>query len=897
MSSPLRTYAMIELAIGVSGCAVVGALPEFAEALAPIFRLAGEIPALQNLLRFAFAFVLLLVPTTLMGMTLPVIVTAGYSVDANFGSVLGRLYGWNTVGGIGGVLAAEGLLVTHLGMRATGWVAACENLVAAIVATMLARSPRAVARPPVSRSASARLVLVTSFLCGAILLALEVVWFRFFLLFFNPFGWTFALMLGTVLAGIATGGFSAALWFRHRLQALGVGPVAALASGGLQCLILLALAARARQSIPSPSEMVALMFPTASFSGVLFTVCGRALDLRRSSAIHSTGEVTGANTLGSAFGAALGGLFFVPVLGIERSFFVLSVAYGIVALLLLRASWDIARPHSTATIGAAVIFVAGLVAFPWGSVEAVFLARPGSFDRALSEDGFERIAFREGTNETIRYLRLDLLDHPYRYQLLTNNFSMSGTSIESRRYMKYYVYWPEAVNPDARDALLISYGVGSTAKALTDTAPLERIDVVDISRDVLDLSSIVYPDPKQNPLNDPRVRVIVEDGRFHLQTTDQQYDLITAEPPPLRTAGVQNLYSREFFELARRRLRAGGVVTYWLPVHELLMNEAKSVVRGFCDAFPDCSLWAGTETHWMLVGMRDPRPAPSEEAFARQWRTPRVADEMRRLGFPDPESFGAFFIADGPRLEAWLGSAPPLTDDRPGRIAPYSVRVPGDTIEGYIEFQRSPDAARSFGKSKLVERIWPARLRQDALERFETGRRLSFLLRRGPTYENVHAALTTPELRGVIPWAFGSDEDALRIVDGVVDLEARRSELATDERVHPHLVARAVVAGKLEEAIDILDTAIERQWTARRHVLERSEHLRLYFLATLGERDRCEKTLRILVDRLGASAQSVEPTARFVAWLAGVFPELHISQSPMPTTAAGGRSPFTHADR
>jgi spermidine synthase len=149
---------------------------------------------------------------------------------------------------------------------------------------------------------------------------------------------------------------------------------------------------------------------------------------------------------------------------------------------------------------------------------------------------------------------------------------------------------------------------------------LERIDVVDISRDVLDLSSIVYPDPAQDPLRDPRVRVIAEDGRFHLQTTDRRYDLITAEPPPPRVSGVQNLYSREFFDLARKRLRPGGFVTYWLPIHELLANEAKSVVRGF---------------------------------------------------------------------------------------------------------------------------------RRTALERFELGRRLTFLLHRGPTYENVHAALTTPKLCGV----------------------------------------------------------------------------------------------------------------------------------------------------
>ena len=280
----------------------------------------------------------------------------------------------------------------------------------------------------------------------------------------------------------------------------------------------------------------------------------------------------------------------------------------------------------------------------------------------------------------------------------------------------------------------------------------------------------------------------------------------------------------------------------------------------------------------MLVGMLEPRRAPTEGAFARQWRIPQVAAEMQRLGFPDPESFGALFIADGRRLDDWLASALPLTDDRPGRIASHSVVVPPDVVEEYAEFSRSPEAERSFRESKLVERIWPAEFRRTALERFELGRRLTFLLHRGPTYENVHAALTTPKLCGVIPWAFGSDGDAQRILDQASDLEARWEELANDRKVHPHLLGHAVAAGKLEEAIGILDSAIERQWTTRHHVLESAEHLRLYFLAVLDEQPRLEATLRVLVARLEAVEQSDRPTRKFTTWLTGIFPQLRVKQ-------------------
>src|SRR5262249_58471680 len=128
-----------------------------------------------------------------------------------------------------------------------------------------------------------------------------------------------------------------------------------------------------------------------------------------------------------------------------------------------------------------------------------------------------------------RYYRHDASANPQPYRLVTNDHWMAGTTITSKRYMKLYVYLPIALRPQARDALLISFGVGSTAKALADTASLRRIDVVDISRDILDLSTVVYPGA-DNPLRDERVHVTIEDGRFFLSTTTRRYDLITSQP-------------------------------------------------------------------------------------------------------------------------------------------------------------------------------------------------------------------------------------------------------------------------------------------------------------------------------------------------------------------------------
>src|SRR6185369_1818235 len=147
--------------------------------------------------------------------------------------------------------------------------------------------------------------------------------------------------------------------------------------------------------------------------------------------------------------------------------------------------------------------------------------------------------------------------------------------------------------------------VGNTAKAMTDSRGLETIDVVDLSRDILAMNRIVFPGETGRPLEDPRVRVHIEDGRYFLQTSDRRFDLITGEPPPPGIAGVENLYSREYFQLIHDRLADQGIVTYWLPLADLTDVSAKAILRAFCEVFDDCSLWNGSGTNLMMVGGRN----------------------------------------------------------------------------------------------------------------------------------------------------------------------------------------------------------------------------------------------------------------------------------------------------
>ncbi len=225
--------------------------------------------------------------------------------------------------------------------------------------------------------------------------------------------------------------------------------------------------------------------------------------------------------------------------------------------------------------------------------------------------------------------------------------------------MKLFVYWPVAVHPRPRDALLICYGLGSTAKALTDTKCLRSVTIVDISPDILHGSRTVFPDPRDDPLHDSRVKVRVEDGRFFLQTTNKKFDIITGEPPPPLQAGVVNLYSREYFQLVYNSLREGGIVTYWLPVNQIPWTGIKSILKAFSSVFPDCSLWTAQGFEWMMVGTRNALGPISEDRFSRQWQDRVVSPELLRCGFETPEQIGATFLMDHNQIQRWIGSVHP----------------------------------------------------------------------------------------------------------------------------------------------------------------------------------------------------------------------------------------------
>lgn len=785
----LRTYAALEVVILVTGLAALALLPMLGRLMAPVFGSLAEHPVPLNGLRFGLSFAVLALPSTAMGMTLPALAQALGGESGAFRSVLGRLYGLNTLGAIGGVLSAELFLLPHAGVFGTGGCAAALNAAAALGAWTLARRPGTTGEP--SEAAWDRKIpraLVPAFLvvglAGFALLALEVVWVRFLALFIPNNSLSFALMLATVLAGIALGGLAGGLtWIRR--------PFAFLLLFGAGLAVLCSYAGFTVYN-PAPGSLIigsgrilwvgfVLQFPVSFLSGAFFTVAGSTFRQHIASSQASTGLLVLFNTFGAAAGAAVAGFLLVPGLGVEKAFFTLALLYGLAA-----AVWGLAVEGNRrwVLIGAAVS-AAGLALFPFGRFEHRHI--PDSARLWGLPPKTTLLAVREGLTETILYLEHREFDRPLSRRMVVNSFSMSANTVAADRYMKQFVYWPVALHPAPKRALLICFGVGSTARALTRTRELERIDMVDLSRDVLDLSSIVFPDPATHPLKDPRVAVHVEDGRFFLQTRPETWDLITGEPPPPSHPGIAGLYSREYFQLLKDRLSEGGIATYWLPIHVLTEPAGLSILKAWSEVFETCFLWRGARQDLIMVGFRG-RPARiSEERFTAQWRDPEVLADLVGVGLDVPETLGTGFVGDADYLRALCADAAPTADAYPKRIV-----APGP-VEKKI-FETWYDAAASadrFAKSASIAEFWPPSMKERTLAYFPWEISLTSLgsypwRSRTPSFAELHRLCTTTPLRTLVVWALNSDRDLLHAA------EAADPELRRQPSLQAHFGAKAL---------------------------------------------------------------------------------------------------------
>ena len=664
---PLRLYGGLE-----AGAAILG----FTTTLA-LSRSAPLYVALQDAvgpLAWSLPLALVGLPAFLMGGTLPALLRALRPGDEAVAHATGFSYGANTLGAVLGTLATPFVLVPALGITLSALVAGLVGLAVAAAALALDRgaapagdtSSKLAAAPP-----GARLALALYAIAGGIALGYEVVWSELLVPFLSTRAHAFAVMLATYLAGLALGSLLFARCSKGggepwRAFGLLLGGAAASAVGTVFILGewlpqaqtfagMWALRLTGRETLEVVARFVVaaaavLLLPTM-FLGAAFPAAARLV----AGAAHvgrAVGLVAAVNTAGGIAGSLLTGFVLVPRLGLVRSIGALAVAGAALAgIAVLKSGRAGRRPAALAS--AMVLGVATL---------ASLVPRDRLATLWAEKRGGRLLFYEESAGGTVAVLEQSAGRGSFR-RLYIQGVSNSGDAPASLRYMRLQALLPLLVHRgEPRTALVVGFGTGLTAGALLTEPGLERRVVVEL------LPSVVRTGPlfsgNLGASTDPRLEIRIGDGRQELLRRSERYDVITLEPPPPSAAGVVNLYSRDFYELAASRLQPDGLMAQWWPLPAQNDEDSRSLVRSFLDVFPHASAWT-TELHEvLLVGSLSPLELDGAR-IEKRWAQPGVQAALAEVGIESAAALLATWLTDRAGLERYAGDARPVTDDRP----------------------------------------------------------------------------------------------------------------------------------------------------------------------------------------------------------------------------------------
>ncbi|HZU95739.1 MAG TPA: fused MFS/spermidine synthase [Planctomycetota bacterium] len=680
---PLVIYGLLELAVGVCGLLIEPLLGAADPILRSAYQGWFETARLRyECVRVGIAALALLPPTTLMGMTLPLVIRHVVRDKDSLGHLGARFYAVNTLGALLGTLASGFVLVPALGVRATTLVAASGNLIAALTSLALGAGPgsvREVATVSVARESGAKgggNVLLAIGVSGCAALALEVLWTRALLLSFGATVYSFAIMLACFLFGISFGSIvagrvvdrvpSAALLLAKLELALGV--VVALLLLVLEVVppvfggLFLSLAKLGQGSFavslvlaPLLVSFVVLALPT-SLLGATFPAAVRAYGDAIGRPGAAVGRVSAANTLGAILGAAGAGFVLVPVLHTKAALAAVAAAFVVNGLYL-----GFGKLSGRLLAGACALVLA------FAGTDLLIPYRPVLNYNQREASGAKVVYHAEGPSATI-----DLLQSPSAEMNGRDATSLViGGNIEadnSPTQMRHFIlkaHLPLLYLEHPRDVLVVGLGMGLTLHSSLGHPGVEHIQVVELSPEIRDAHAYLK-DVNQDAIHDPKVSVRIDDGRNYLKFADAHYDMITADPIHPKVTGVGYLYTTEYYRSIKEHLRPGGVVCQWMPIYQMSPRSLRSAFKSFLEVFPQGTFWY-VKNHGLFVA-RDGEPTIDAALLMKKLADENVRRDLASIHASTPEELLSLLLLGPEEARAYVNgdaSAPLNTDDFP----------------------------------------------------------------------------------------------------------------------------------------------------------------------------------------------------------------------------------------
>ena len=687
---PLALYAGLEAGIGLFAFL----MPALLAAVTWAYVTVGHHVTLGfytvSLLRLALSVPVLLLPATLMGGTLPVIVKFVVRERSRLGVQVGQLYAVNTFGAVLGAFTTGFFLILLVGVRESAYLTGVVNLGLAAVAYALSRRVEAQRAsggedrlaPPAGAAGAAgaepavspglaRLSLWAVSLSGLVALALEVLWTRALIYFLDNSTHAFTTMLTAFLLGIALGSAIVARVADRRIPLVGAfGAVELLI--GFSALLAIPILARLTPVLTGLEgqqldtlfvwkwiglrfvRSLSVMLVPTILMGMTVPLAAKIYTRRISQLGVSLGQVYSANTIGGVIGSLAAGFLLVPVLGVRNGIVAaagLSVVIGVVLLLAEPAfrGRRLARPAVVA--GAVLLFGAGA----WLPAHQLVLA---SYRERADAAGV--LSYREGIGSTVKVFQ----DRHAARLISIDGFPVAGTTRGMLDAQESLGNLPLLLSNVASPRVnLIGFGAGGASweSLQYDVAGVDCVELVP----AVIAAAPWFPDVNHDVLHAPGYHLIMGDGRNYALTASAHYDVISVDATTPKMAGDGSLYTLEFYRLIKNRLTPDGLAVQWLPFHLLSEAEVRMTARTFMAAFPHTTLWLSPlRYHGLLVGSQRPL-AIDVQTLRQKLARPGVQQELARVGVHGPVDFLAEFVMGEDALRRYADGGPLNTDDHP----------------------------------------------------------------------------------------------------------------------------------------------------------------------------------------------------------------------------------------
>jgi spermidine synthase len=697
----LGDYALLEGFIGLWALLTLPLLA-YSEAFYVHLASQGLSGGSLHLACFFGACAILIPPTTAMGATVPVLTSLLTEQVKGVGAVLARLYGVNTLGAFTGAALGGFVLLPGLGLTAAMVVTAACNLAIAVAAWRTyketpppgkeAKKVRESARKERSRQQQeqqaesgrhlAWLVPLSFCLAGAASMAYQVAWNRSLCLTIGSSVYAFSAILVVFLVGIGLGSLLYPRWQgdrRPELFQLARLYLAVGASGALTILVLPMLPALFVRMFylvgDSFLRVVVLDLALVSLVLILPTLAmGLAFPLATavcSDSLSNLGSIVGriysANTVGCILGAFLAGFVLVPRLGAQSTLVVASLVYLLCAVAVGAAAGGRRRMSIVFGISLAVALLT-VFSPRWdtGMMAAGVSIYAGRADLKSHADLHSMFVppaiFRDGLSSAVSFhLGGEHWDVP--------NMRVNGKVDASRgqgdRLTQYFLgYLPTLMHPKPSRVGVIGLGGGFTLEAVAQCPGVERIECAELEPAVVEVAEFWKP-YNGRVLEDPRVKVHLTDGRTFVLADSEKFDVLISEPSNPWIAGIGSLFSVDFYEIARARLKPNGIMCQWFNVYAVSTEDMKMVLRGFFRVFPHGQVWQSSGGDLVLIGTEHQVEFDLPRIQKIWAESPMIQRHLFETQVYRPEYLAGHFLMSREQLLPALGDGPLNTDDRP----------------------------------------------------------------------------------------------------------------------------------------------------------------------------------------------------------------------------------------